>query len=95
MDGRSIEVTVDGRSLCCMRSMDDLVARVRQRVVRAAEAFVKDNPGEPLPAVSLTLEAPSLMFALATNACALCLDSTFSPCGMFTPLCASAALVNL
>ena len=66
----SIAVTVEGRSLCCMRPMDALVADVRRRVVRAAEAFAEAHPGEPLPAVSLTLAAPNLMFALATNACA-------------------------
>ena len=70
MGHHSIAVTIEGRSLCCMRPMDFLVDRVRDRVVRAAEAFARANPGTPLPPVSLTLEAPNLMFALATNACA-------------------------
>ena len=67
----TFSVNIAGASICCHKSMEQLVDAVSAAVVQAAEAYVRDHAGAALPAVRLHMRAPQLLFALAPERCAL------------------------
>ena len=72
---QSIDVIVAGQSICCSKSMDDIMAILRTDVLAAVEGWIANNTSRdsttPLPTVALELQSPYILFALRTDTCAL------------------------
>ena len=71
---QSIDVIVAGQSICCLKSMGEIMAILRTDVLAAIEGWIAKNPSRtsttPLPTVELELQSPYILFALRTDTCA-------------------------